>query len=267
LTLSLYARTDPAERRPAVVFIHGGGWTGGDPYFHIRHANVLAAQGFVTATISYRLYPQAHWPQPLDDVKAAVRWVRAHADRIGADPHRIAVAGGSAGGHLAAWAALTSAADAAHPGMTAEEGVSSAVQAACLWYPAVDVNAMVFPPEAREGQDMIERFFGAPGAAGLADRRAASPIHAVHAAVPPILTMTGADDTLTPVAPIEEFHRLLTAAGVRNELRVFAGRDHAFDMVQPRDWQLCFDHLLAFLTAELATGAPTYDGAVAALTR
>ena len=235
LTLSLYARTDPAARRPAVVFAHGGGWSGGDPYFHIRHANELAAHGFVSATIGYRLYPDARWPEPLDDLKAAIRWIRANADRIGADPDRIAVAGGSAGAHLAAWVALS-------------PDAGEAVQAACLWYPVVDVNAMLFPSGMRADRDMIERFFGTPGPAGERERRAASPLYAVRRGAPPILTMTGSDDEVTPRVPIEDFHRRLREAGIRNELVVLDGRAHAFDMWSPEDWQRCTDRAVAFLT-------------------
>ncbi len=263
LTLTLYARKNPQERRPAVVFVHGGGWTGGDPYFHIRHATALAARGCVTATISYRVYPEARWPQPLEDVKAAIRWVRANAGRIGADPDRIAVAGGSAGGHLSAWAAL---APGQYEGTGGNPDVSSAVQAACLWYPAVELNAMHFAPEMREGQDTIELFFGAPGAAGAADRQAASPLHAVRPGAPPILTMTGSADELTPLAPIEEFHRRLTTASVPNELVVVDGRDHGFDIWTPADWQGCFDRMAAFfddaLTASGSSPRVPVEGGV-----
>jgi acetyl esterase/lipase len=260
LTLSLYARADLRERRPAVVFVHGGGWSGGDPYFHIRHAHALAALGYVTATISYRVYPEVRWPSPLYDVAAAVRWMRTHAEEVGADPARIAVGGGSAGGHLAAWCGLSSARlDSSVPPLVSSERLDSSVQALVSWYPVVDVNAMRFTTEQEEGRRNIAAFFGGSedaagegaageGAAGEAARREASPLYAVHAGCPPVLTMTGSADSGVPVETIRVFHAALDAVGVPNQLEVFDGRDHSFDILASfSDWQSCVDVVVTFL--------------------
>src|SRR5207244_281730 len=104
----LFAREDTNERAPAVVFVHGGGWAGGSPFMHLKHAAQLAADGYVAAAIWYRFVPEVPTIVGcLEDAKCAVRWMRANAESFGADPNRIAAAGGSAGGQLSAMLALT----------------------------------------------------------------------------------------------------------------------------------------------------------------
>ena len=92
---------------PAVLMIHGGGWNSGDRTLQRPLARALAAQGFVTIPVEYRLTPEAPYPAGLHDVKRAVQWVRSHAARYGIDPSRIAVSGCSAGGQLAALVGVT----------------------------------------------------------------------------------------------------------------------------------------------------------------
>ena len=225
ITLDLFRREDTSERRPAVVFVHGGGWGAGSRWFHMRHCHELAAAGFVTVTIGYRLAHQAPWPAPLDDAKAAIGWVREHAASLGADADRIAVGGGSAGGHISALVALDPAA---------------AVKTAVLWYPATDLLGMPFPVEMREA--LSPYFHG--------EERAASPVNNVHAGAPPILTITGAADPLTTVEHIRAFHEALTAADVENRLEVFDGKGHGFDLF-PEDWQASYDLLHAWLVDRL----------------
>jgi acetyl esterase/lipase len=226
-----------------VVFIHGGGWRGGCATYHARHCAALAEQGYVTAAIEYRLAPAVRWPGPLLDCKRAVRWLRANHGQFGLDPERIVIAGGSAGGHLAAMVALTPGGwepDDAPP-------VSSAVCGAVLWYPCVDMAGLLRHEEA---PPMVEGFLGSLDEALL---REASPRTHVHAGAPPILTMTGSIDPLTTVGDIRHFHDALDAHGVPNRLRVFDGADHAFDHF-PGGWEPCFEEMSVFL-GEL-TGAP-----------
>jgi acetyl esterase len=240
LTAYVHRRVDTSERRPGIVFVHGGGWAGGTPAFHLRHAREMAARGWVSANISYRLTPEAPWPACLEDVKCAIRWMRANADDLGLDPDRIAVAGGSAGGHLAAMAALT-------PGRLEGTGghaaVSSEVSAAVLWYPPVDLVACSrFDPMAR-----IPALV--PGASED-ELRVASPSGHVHEDAPPMLILTGDADPITPLGPVDAFHSALEAAGATSELVVFEQRGHAFDF-HPADWAVCFGHMCRFLHARV----------------
>ena len=92
---------------PAVVLVHGGGFRRGRPASYLPVAIKLAERGYVAATVSYRLAPRHQFPAAVEDVKAAVRFLRANADRFGIDPDRIGAMGGSAGGHLVLFLGLT----------------------------------------------------------------------------------------------------------------------------------------------------------------
>ncbi len=97
------------DRRPAIVFFHGGGFVGGNPRQFENQAAHLARRGAVTFEVEYRLLPRGSRELPtrcIQDAKSAMRWVRRHAVELGVDPQRIASAGGSAGGHLAAFVGL-----------------------------------------------------------------------------------------------------------------------------------------------------------------
>jgi acetyl esterase len=249
LSMHLYAPQDTMTTRPGVLFVHGGGWGGGCATWHLRQACALAEQGYVAATIDYRLAPGARWPAPLEDVKRAVRWLKARGPSLGLDPDRLVIAGGSAGGHLAALVALT-------PGRfepDARPQVSSAVAGAVLWYPVLDLPSFAGVKADVAGisvATVIENFLGASTEALLQE---ASPSTYVGPASPPILTLTGERDELTPAAHIEPFHRALSAAGVRNRLIVVPGKGHQFDLY-PGDWEDSFAETLAFLSETV--GAP-----------
>lgn len=95
----------PAQPMPAIIYVHGGGWSQGDRTSHRNH--VLAEQGFFTISIDYRLSWQARFPAQLEDVKAAVRWLRRQAAHYHVDAQRIGIWGHSAGAHLAALVGTT----------------------------------------------------------------------------------------------------------------------------------------------------------------
>ncbi|HET7572621.1 MAG TPA: alpha/beta hydrolase [Gaiellaceae bacterium] len=234
-TLHLYAPVAPAAARPGVLFVHGGGWAGGCPTWHLRQACALAERGYVAASATYRLAPAHRWPAALEDVRAAVGWLRANAAGLGLDPQRLAIAGGSAGGHLAALAALEP-----------ELGLAGAI----LWYPAVDLRHFV---GIEIGRSALADLFGGPPSDEQLD--AASPTRLVHAGSPPVLTLAGELDGLTPVSTAEEFHRRLTAAGVENRLVVYPGKHHQFDLY-PGGWEDSFAETVAFLERTVGPGRP-----------
>ncbi|HEV8297430.1 MAG TPA: alpha/beta hydrolase, partial [Acidimicrobiales bacterium] len=228
---------EPAEARAAVVLVHGGGWMMGHAVMHQRHAAHLAADGFVALTINYRLLQEARWPACLHDAKAAVRWLRNNAVEFGVDPGRIGITGGSAGGHIASMVAATSGGDA-----------TTAVQAALLWYPVADLR-MPNAPEA------TQQMMSGPIAMFLGDasddaKLAASPASHVAPGHPPVLTLVGDGDFITPAADCKLLHDRYVEAGVRNELVVLPGLVHGFE-VQPSEWQWSYERMRDFFRSVL----------------
>ena len=237
LKLWLYAR--PGERSPGIVFIHGGGWVGGHPFMLVRMAAAMAERGYVTATIEYRLSGETTFPGPLSDAKCAVRWMRANADAIGLDPQRLAVAGGSAGGHLAALVALL---PGRYEGEGGNDGFASDVQAAVLFNPGLDLqltgNALLDP--------IIVQLLGEATDERIAE---ATPLTHVTSASPPFLTRVGDVDRVTPASTCETFHQLLDDAGVPNRLDVLPGLDHG---IPQTDFDGCVEAMTEFLGEHLA---------------
>ena len=234
LDLYLPASHTPTKPGPAMVWIHGGGWTGGNKGA-ARERNVcraLAVGGYVCASIDYKLGAGA-WPQNLLDAKNAVRYLRAHAAELGVDPERIGVAGGSAGGHLALLVGFTTG----QPGLEPQEpyaGVSSAVACVVDLYGITNLStrqetkrdgtptgrhkaggaAVVFGPSARESEVF----------------RIASPVTHVTAKSPPVLILHGRADTTVDREQSVELARVLEKHGVPQELVLLDGVGHTFDL-------------------------------------
>ncbi|MEW4453941.1 alpha/beta hydrolase [Bremerella sp. JC817] len=207
--LTLYV-TKPADwkksdTRPAVVFFHGGGWVGGAPGQFTEHSKHLAKEGLVCVQVQYRLLDRDNNDPPticVEDALDAMRWVRSHASELGIDPNRIASAGGSAGGHLAAYLGTVT---------QKEEGVST------------KPNAMIlFNPVYNNGK-------GGWGAGRVKDRVAEfSPAHNISQDDPPHIVFLGSQDKLIPVSTAEDFQKKSQSAGVTSELRIYEGQGHGF---------------------------------------
>lgn len=121
-------RPDNDSVYPALIMIHGGGWNSGDKSLQVPMAQRIAARGYVTIPVEYRLIPEALYPAGLHDIKGAVRWARDNAARYGIDPHRIAVSGCSAGAQLATLVGVTNG-SRSHEGPCGDNPASSHVQA------------------------------------------------------------------------------------------------------------------------------------------
>ncbi|MEL1239772.1 alpha/beta hydrolase [Flavobacterium flavipallidum] len=113
---------------PALIMVHGGGWRAGDKMLQVPLAQKLAAKGIVTICVEYQLLQEAKYPAALYNIKSAVRWTRANADKFGIDPDKIAVSGCSAGGQLALLTGLTSGIESKE-GDQGNLGFSSKIQA------------------------------------------------------------------------------------------------------------------------------------------
>lgn len=121
-------RPDDDKVYPALLMIHGGGWNSGDKSLQVPMAQQIAAQGYVTIPVEYRLIPEAVYPAGLHDVKTAVRWARENADKYGIDPDKIAISGCSAGAQMATLVGVTNGSKR-HEGKGRWSKTSSDVQA------------------------------------------------------------------------------------------------------------------------------------------
>ena len=224
-----------AKMRPAIMQIHGGGWVIGDKREQgIPLLGHLAANGWVGFNVNYRLSPAATFPEHLIDLKAALVWIRAHADDYGIDPDFIAVTGGSAGGHLTALMALTMNDPEYQPGF---EDADTSVQAAVPFYGVYDFTDRLKTQTKGFLNLFIEPYVMKAYLADEPEKFAkASPIDRVRADAPPFFVLHGDRDTLAPLEDARLFVERLRATStqpvVYAELR---GAQHAFDIfVSPR---------------------------------
>lgn len=225
LHLDLYRPQGLRGPLPTMILLHGGGWCTGSKNEMRPAARAFAEKGYVTAAVGYRLAPRYHFPAQLHDVKCAVRWLRANADRYQVDSQRIGVLGGSAGGHLALLLGLTEPKD----GLEGEGGwreQSSKVQAVINLMGPVDLSRPGWP-EATE--HMIADFVGGSRAKAFEAYRSASPFTYIHRGAPPILTIHGTKDGLVPFDQAQLLHSSLRTAGVTTWLEPMKDKGHGGD--------------------------------------
>lgn len=243
LRLDLYRPTRAAPSgRPLVVYVHGGGWLSG----HARHAGAfenwpgvlasLAAEGYVVASIEYRLSGEAAFPAAVLDVKTSIRWLRAKARDYGIDPTRVLVWGGSAGGQLAALTATTCGVESLQPAFDAPQSAlqsqSDCVQGLVAWYGVFDLKTIWQPSAAANtnepaGNPAVKYLGCAPSS--CAEKAAlASPVMQLHERVPPTLLIHGELDKVVPAAQSRAFYSALRSKGIPVELLILPGVDHSF---------------------------------------
>lgn len=231
----------PDKPLPTVLRITGGGWAEENRAGATvnRHGiRFLAAAGFLAGAISVRLSWQAHFPAQIHDVKAAIRWLRAHADDYPIDPDRIGIMGDSAGGHLAALAALTGD-NADLEGDSGSPGHSSQVQAAVvisggydfLDFDGIDSSRPAPAVPARLARDLdrvgtLTQLFGGPLTERQDLMRFASPIRYVHCEAPPFLIIHGTRDETVPFKQGERLHRALQEVSATTTLIPIEGGYH-----------------------------------------
>ena len=221
-------RVPGSEPLPAVIQVHGGGWIlGSRSEQGIPLLNHLAANGWIGFNVDYRLSPRATLPEHVVDIKRAIAWVREHADEYGVDPGRIAITGGSAGGHLCALAALTPGDRSLQPGF---EDADTSVMAAVPFYGLYDLSATDLYARYRDW--LFEKVVLK---ASIEDEpglyRDVSPTHRVTDESPPFLIFHGDQDTLVPVEDARAFTKRLEEISRNAVLYVeMPGAEHAFDI-------------------------------------
>ncbi|MFN3003830.1 alpha/beta hydrolase fold domain-containing protein [Mycolicibacterium wolinskyi] len=220
----------PTEPAPVLIFVPGGAWVHGSRmlqgYALMSH---LAQQGWVCLSIDYRVAPHHRWPRHITDVKAAIAWARANVDKFGGDRNFVAIAGCSAGGHLAALAGLTPN----HPDLQGDlsESSDTTVDAVVGIYGRYDWEDRSTAERVRF-VDFLERVV----VKRKIDRhpeifRLASPIAQIHPDAPPFLVVHGTADTVIPVAQARSFvDRLKAVSRAPVGYVELPGAGHAFDM-------------------------------------
>ncbi len=211
LKLHVFSPEDhkPSDRRPAIVFFHGGGWKKGGPGQFYKQSRYFASRGMVSISAEYRI-KNKHNTSPKEcvkDGKSAIRWIRSHAEELGIDPDMLVAGGGSAGGHVAAATGTVKGFE--------EDGEDTSV--------SYRPNALVlFNPVFDNG----------PGGYGHARVkgywREFSPMHNIDKDTPPTIVFLGTKDKLIPVATAEEYKKRMEKAGVRYDLHLYKGQPHGF---------------------------------------
>jgi acetyl esterase/lipase len=196
------------KSRPAVVLVHGGGWTNFDKSTMRALAQFLALAGFVAVPVDYRLFHDdaTRWPAQLDDVQRAVRWLRANSAKYNVDADHIGAYGHSAGAQIATLLGMMETHDNSDPALAK---YSSKVQA------VVDASG---PTDFANGKDndakqFLASFLGADFATHPELWRDASPVFHVAKSNAPILIIHGTRDDMVPISQAEELNDALVKAG------------------------------------------------------
>jgi acetyl esterase len=210
----------PDQKRPAILYIHGGGWVNGEPAVHAMECVHFAKQGLVTATMRYRLLGKGA-SSPADclaDAKSAMRYLRAHAGELQIDPDKIAAAGGSAGGHLAAALANIKGYDDPQD----DPKVSCKPNLLILHYPVIDLL-----DGWKAGADACRK-------AGINPKKF-SPAQESLADMPPAIILAGSEDPVSTVATNARFAKRMKQAKRVVELFTFEGKAHELFKRTPGD--------------------------------
>jgi acetyl esterase/lipase len=211
LKLDIYRPPKGKEKRMATIHFHGGGFAGGSKDTLADRIRPFAALGYVAIAAQYRLSGQAGFPALVHDAKAAIRWVRANAGKLGIDPARIGVAGYSAGGYHALFTAGTG--DRPEwEGTGGNPGVSTKVAVCIAYYPAQDVPGTMMPAQASAD-----------------DRRAAAATSHIAAGFPPTIIFHGFKDTTISIDSSLRLVQQLRDANVPVEFHGIEGAPHVFD--------------------------------------
>jgi acetyl esterase len=231
LPLDIYVPDKAVRPMPVIIWVHGGGWKGGNKGAISRPVGVLS-RGYALVSVEYRLSGEAIWPAQIEDCKAAVRWTRANAGKYGLDPDRIGAWGSSAGGHLVAFLGTTGYVKEFDTETNAQ--YSSRVQAVCDWFGPTDFlqmdkhslegNRLVHDaPDSPESQLVGGPIQDEPYRSLVAK---ANPITYVTNDDPPFLIMHGDQDMLVPPHQSELLLDAFRKAGVSASLYVVKGGGH-----------------------------------------
>ena len=221
LEADLFLPPIDTKERPAILIVHGGGWREGDRKQLRGYAILLARQGFVTLSTSYRLSAEAVWPAQIQDVNCALRYLRANSESLGIDSERIGISGNSAGGHLAL---MAGAKNKTFEGQGGNNNESSRVKAICAIYPPARIKKL-------DNTDPLDNAFLVlmGEEAKQSDYDKASPINYINKDYLPTMLIHGSKDNVVSLRDTNDLYEKLIANKVPSEIHIFSEEDHAFD--------------------------------------
>ena len=208
LNLFIYkpSEFDIKKKYSCIVFFHGGGWNSGNQEQFQRQSRYFASRGMVAVSVEYRIR-NVHGTSPIqamEDAKSAIRFIRSNAKELSIDPNKIAAAGGSAGGHLAAVAGNIDLFDNSDEDLT----ISSKPNLLILYNPVID--------------------FGTRKWRWIDNPSDASPIHNISKGSPPTIILTGTNDKIVPVESIMNYKKIMESVGSRCDVILYEDAEHAF---------------------------------------
>jgi acetyl esterase/lipase len=220
-------RPNTGPLRPAIVFVHGGAWTHGTRSMIPGWNHWLNELGYEVFDVEYRMPPPVRWLDEIGDVKSALGWIAAHADRYHVDPARISMMGGSAGGNLSMLAAY-SAGDPQLPPSTDVPPVT--VRSEINFYGPTDMTLLYHACKSPEYVRPLMKGYIGGTPEEFPDRyRLLSPLSHITARAPPTLTLLGTSDRLVAADHATLLNEALSKAGVPHEMYLLPANDHGFD--------------------------------------
>jgi acetyl esterase/lipase len=224
LLLDLFKPREIKQPVPGLIFVHGGSWDHYTRKLYDGYCGRFAKNGYVAATVEYRLSGEAPFPAQIQDVKCAIRWMRANAKQLGVDPNKIGLAGGSAGGHLVLLAAYANTDDPELEGTGGNGGVSSRVQAVIDLYGPIELKG-------RSTRSVVKLMGGKTSKEAPELYAKASPITHLTKDAPPTLILHGTVDELVNISQSDKLAAKLSELGVPYLYDRQEGWHHAMDAV------------------------------------
>ncbi len=223
--LDIFFKKDISKPRPLIVLVHGGGWKMGKKENFYPYAGAFAKDGYITATVNYRLAPHAHFPSQIEDVKCSINWLIKHATEYNIDADKIILVGSSAGAHLALLAAYSN--DDTFRSGCDTQNIRTRIKGVIDIYGPTD---MAREPKIRKSS--VVNLIGASYEDKPKAYKAASPMNYISENCPPTMILHGTIDGVVPVRHSDLLNSELSRFGVPTDYHRLKGWGHVMDRSQ-----------------------------------